>query len=210
MVFFFVGILTEAFLWREPILWDVRVNVDHKFEDLLEDLLDEFSVLLYKTWLALNQGDDKLERLLPNASICEILGCDDWLQGLEHISEVGLEKEGFDLSQLVKLDKSVLEHYLVTAVEGINNDSGHCWDEFSEGLGVFAFSGAEQVGDGLEGSEFDVEALVEQGLSENSGEVCLELNQVVHDVSEQAVEDLEGGVDLGVDSSLDECVDEVN
>ena len=141
---------------------------------------------------------------MADGIVGEILVCDDGLESLVDGVEVGAEEVGLDLSKFVELDKTVLKNGLILLSEGLGNNTDHKGKELDIVLGVLALGNGQEVRESLESSQLNVElAHLERSL-EDSAELVLELDEMIHDVAEKTIEDLEGGVDLSLILSLDE------
>jgi len=128
--------------------------------------------------------------------ISEVFVRDDWLEGLVKHLEVGAEEVRLNLRKLIELYESILKHSFILLIEGLRYNSGHERQKLHEFLGVFALSDGNVVGEGLEGSDFNIQFLELECPLEDATKLVLVLHQVVKNVAEEPVEDLESGVDL--------------
>ena len=201
---FFLLVGLESFLGLEPGVLDLGVNVDHELEDEVEEGPEDFLVLLGDGGHSLEESDEEFYWLVADGVVGVVVLGDDGVELSEDLLEVGAEELGLDLCQFVELDEGVLQYGLFVCLEGLNDHLGHGGEKRSEVLGVLLLCDLEEVGDGLEGGEGDVQVgLLESGL-ENAHQVLLVLDQVLHLVAEQPVEDLKSCVDLEVVLRVDE------
>lgn len=144
-IIFFLVFAGEAFLGAKPVVVNILINIDHELEDELEHVFDQSLILLSQRGLSFNHGYHKLERLMADRIVCEILVRDNWLESLVEGLEVGAEEIGFNLCKLVELNESVLEHSLVLLVECLSHDTSHQGQKLNELLGVFALSDRQVI-----------------------------------------------------------------
>mmetsp|Transcript_19732 Transcript_19732/g.24346 ORF Transcript_19732/g.24346 Transcript_19732/m.24346 type:complete len:472 (-) Transcript_19732:9-1424(-) len=208
-IVFFLVLAGEALLGAHPALVDVLINVDHELEDSLEHILGEGLVLLDKTGLSLDHGDDEFERLVSQSGACEVLVGHDRLELLVDRLEVVSEELGLDLGEGVKLNEGVLEDGLILLGESLGNDASHEGKQSDEVLGVLALSDGQVVAEGLQSRQLDVEGSEAESSLEDASELVLVLDEVVKDVAEQSVKDDQCGVNLSLLLTLDELEEEV-
>ena len=146
---------------------------------------------------------------MTNRIVGEVFVRNDWLDLLVDRLEIISEEIWLNLGELIELNESVLKHSLVLLSEGLGDHVGHKGKQLDEVLRVLSLSDGQVVGDSLEGGKLNVQALESERPLKNTAKLILELDQVVKDVAEQAIEDNESGIDLSLGLTLDECEERV-
>ena len=141
---------------------------------------------------------------MTNRIVGEVFVRNDWLDLLIDRLEIVSEEIWLNLGELIELNESVLKHSLVLLSEGLGDHVGHEGEQLDEVLCVLSLSDGQVVGDSLEGGKLDVQALESERPLENTAKLILELDQVIQNVAEQAIEDNESGIDLSLGLALDE------
>ena len=186
----------EAFTRGHPLLVDLLGDIDHDFEDGLQKVLQRLHVLLYDRRKVCNQSHDEFNRLVPDCWFVKVgLGC-DLFETSKQLLELGLEKGGLGLGQLIELDEGVFEHSLVPFDHGLINHVGHEGEQQLEGLAFLAVSDAQVGAGGLEGGQLDIEGRVVKGLLEYLAKVLSVGLEMLRNVREESCEDFEARVDL--------------
>jgi hypothetical protein len=131
-----------AFLGSQPRLVNVFIDVNHDFENLLEDVLKDGVSLIFLDYRrsALNQSEDEFKRLVSDGVVGEVIALTDGLEASVEFVEGGLEKVGLNFSKLVEFNKGIFKDGLVILLESLSDDSGHLGKEGLERLGILAFA----------------------------------------------------------------------
>jgi hypothetical protein len=98
VIFFLVTILLETFFRFKPFLFDVFLDINHKFKDLLEHVLKQCDILLCKTWLTFNKSYNEFKWLLSDRWISEVFVINNWFDCWVNVNKVRFKKCGFNFS----------------------------------------------------------------------------------------------------------------
>jgi hypothetical protein len=171
--------------------------------------LKHFVVILNNSRGSFGKSDEELNWLLSNSVVGEVVLSDDLDELREDLLEASSEEFGFDFSDFIELNKSVLEFSLFFKLKSFKRDGNHSRNKVLERLSIFVLSELKVVRNSLESSEVDLEILMSESLLEDSKKVVLELEKMIEDNIHQPIEGVETTFDLQNIISVNELEDKV-
>jgi hypothetical protein len=156
--------------------------------------LEKLGILLHNTWDSLNDGDLELDWLLSDDWVTEVVLQSDLFENVEQVLEVLLEISWLNISDVIELNHSIFQNGLLILVESVLDNHSHFLEKWGELLGVGSLSNLQILGKGLHRRKLNVKIGVTQSLVEDLVELVLTLDEDVHHVSEQSIEDGQSSV----------------
>jgi len=198
IVFSIIGVF-EAICGFAPFFINFWVDVNHQFENQLEQALEKVFVLFYDAGNSLNHGNVELDWLLSNIGITEIVFKRDFFCLFKDLFKFALEEFWLDFSNFIEFDHCILQNSLFVPICSFPDDIIHVWDQRTKLFRVSLLNALKIVRQCLQGTQPNVEVFVIECFLEESHKVVLILVHMLSDVSKQAVEDLKSSINLDND-----------